>query len=353
MSFGIDLAKLTITGVATGRALRGHVPDPDAAVASFERPFRLFARDETRNRAATASKDMTSTPITSPVYIEPRVERVGDRPASLPLECYGATALGLQRRVNEDHFAVALLERSLEVSTTSLEALPQARREAALLLAVADGMGGHAAGRTASRIAVQAAIELVAGVAFQRDGRRLCELLSQCFAEAERRLREDAQVHPDREHMGTTLTLALVRWPRLYLAHAGDSRCYLLRDSRLEQLTRDHTFATQLIERGVIDAEAASRSPMKNVLVNALGGNAEDVRTDTSMHDLQEGDVLMLCTDGVSGQVAEDRIAQILLSAGDPRSAGERLVAAADEAGGVDNATAIVGMRIGPEDRTH
>jgi protein phosphatase len=296
---------------------------------------------------------MTSTPITSPVYIEPRVERLGDRPTALPLDCAGATTIGLQRRANEDHFAVALLERSLEVSSTSLDAPPQAHREVGLLLAVADGMGGHAAGRTASRIAVQAALELVAGVAWQRDGRRLCELLCQCFSEAERRLREDGQVHKDREHMGTTLTLALVRWPKLYLAHAGDSRCYLLRDSRLELLTRDHTFATQLIERGVIDAAGAERSPMRNVLVNALGGNTEDVRTDTSMHDLREGDVLLLCTDGVSGQVPEARISEILQTAGDPRSASERLVAAADEAGGADNATAIVGMRIGPEGRTH
>jgi protein phosphatase len=294
-----------------------------------------------------------NTPITSPVYIEPRVERLGDRPSGLPLDCAGATSIGLRRRVNEDHFAVALLERSLEVASTSLEAPPQTGREIGLLLAVADGMGGHAAGRTASRIAVQAVLELVAGVAWQRDGRRLCELLAQCFAEAERRLREDSKAHPDRQQMGTTLSIALVRWPRLYLAHAGDSRCYLLRDSRLEQLTRDHTFATQLIEKGVIDAGAAAQSPMRNVLVNALGGNEEDVRTDTSMHDLREGDVLLLCTDGVSGQVPEERIAEILLTAGDPRHASERLVATADEAGGADNATAIVAMRIGPQGRTH
>jgi protein phosphatase len=296
---------------------------------------------------------MTSTPITSPIYIEPRVEHVGDRPIGLPLDCAGATSIGLHRRSNEDHFAVALLERSLEVASTSLDAPPQARREIGLLLAVADGMGGHAAGRTASRIAVQAVIELVAGVAWQRDGRRLCELLAQCFAEAERRLHEDSQAHPDREHMGTTLSVALVRWPRLYIAHAGDSRCYLLRDSKLELLTRDHTFATQLIERGVIDSESADRSPMRNVLVNALGGNTEDVRTETSMHDLRDGDVLLLCTDGVSGQVSERSITEILTSSGDPRTASEKLVAAADEAGGVDNATAVVAIRLGPQGRTH
>jgi serine/threonine protein phosphatase PrpC len=89
------------------------------------------------------------------------------------------------------------------------------------------------------------------------------------------------------------------------------------------------------------------------VLVNALGGNAEDVRTDTSVHDLREGDTLLLCTDGVSGQVREDRIAEILQSSSDPRHASERLVGAADEAGGADNATAIVGMRSGPQGRTH
>jgi protein phosphatase len=296
---------------------------------------------------------MTSTPITSPVYVEPRVERLGDRPSGLPLDSAGATSIGLKRRANEDHFAVVSLERFFEVSSTSLDAPPQSRREIGLLLAVADGMGGHAAGRTASRIAVQSVIELVAGVAWQRDGRRLCELLAQCFAEAERRLRDDSRVHPDRQQMGTTLSIALVRWPRLYVAHAGDSRCYLLRDSRLEQLTRDHTFATQLFEKGVIDSDSASRSPMRNVLVNALGGNGEDVRTDTSMHDLREGDVLLLCTDGVSGQVSEERMTEILLSSGDPRHASERLVAAADEAGGADNATAIVAMRIGPQVRTH
>ena len=296
---------------------------------------------------------MPSTPITSPVYIEPRFERVGDRPIGLPFESAGATSTGLLRRNNEDHFAVALVERSLEIASTSLDAPPETRREVGMLLAVADGMGGHAAGRTASRIAVQTLIELVAGIAWQRDGRRLCELLSQCFAEAERRLREEGEAHPDRQKMGTTLSMALVRWPRLYLAHAGDSRCYLLRDSRLELLTRDHTFATQLIEKGVIDAEGAESSPMRNVLVNAIGGNGDDVRTDTSVHELRDGDALLLCTDGVSGQVKESRIAEILLSSSDPQSAAEKLVAAADEAGGKDNATAIVAMRSGPHARTH
>ena len=110
--------------------------------------------------------------------------------------------------------------------------------------------------------------------------------------------------------MGTTLTLAYVLWPDLHIGHVGDSRCYRIRDSAAEQLTRDHTYAQQLVEAGILTAEQAAESRWGSALWNAIGGECEELRPDVIRETLESGDALVLCTDGLSGHVPPEEIAQ-------------------------------------------
>ncbi len=142
--------------------------------------------------------------------------------------------------------------------------------------------------------------------------------------------------------MGTTLTMALVSGRMLFVVHAGDSRCYLFRAGRLRQLTTDHNWAAELARRGAIKAEEVRGHQWRHVVFNILGGGEAGVQVDMRKDDLEPGDVLLLCSDGLTDMLDDDRIAAILEAEGEPESACKRLVDEANEAGGRDNITAIV-----------
>jgi PPM family protein phosphatase len=143
--------------------------------------------------------------------------------------------------------------------------------------------------------------------------------------------------------MGTTLTMAYVIDGTLYLVHAGDSRCYLLRQGELHQLTRDHTLVAQMVQSGAISESDVKTSPFRNVITNAVGGNDPGVKAEVNKLTLEADDVLMLCSDGLSGMVADADIEKVLSGVRDPGTACAQLVARANEAGGTDNVTVIVG----------
>jgi protein phosphatase len=142
--------------------------------------------------------------------------------------------------------------------------------------------------------------------------------------------------------MGTTLTMAFVSGWKLFVVHAGDSRCYLFRAGALERLTVDHTVAGELARQGVIRPEDVGSNRFRHVVTNVLGGGRAGVQTDVRQAELQTGDVLLLCTDGLSDMLPDERLAGILAAEADPRAACERLVAEANAQGGRDNITAIV-----------
>jgi protein phosphatase len=142
--------------------------------------------------------------------------------------------------------------------------------------------------------------------------------------------------------MGTTLTMAYVVWPRLFIVHVGDSRCYLLRRSELKQLTEDHTVAQQYVESGVLAADEAETSRWSNVLWNVVGGASDELAPQVYKSELQLGDTLLLCTDGLNKHVSDDRIAQVLAEDADAEKVCRCLVAAANDAGGSDNVTIVV-----------
>lgn len=207
-------------------------------------------------------------------------------------------------------------------------------RDAAPFFAVADGMGGHRGGEVASRLALETAERL-------RDAGRDATL-ADLIREASRTVHARARTDRDVAGMGTTLTVAEVDGTVLRIAHVGDSRAYLLRDGALRQLTTDHTLVQRLVDIGEITPDEVADHPKRNVLVRVVG-TEPDVEVDELEVPVRVGDRVLLCSDGLTGMVDDAHIAEVLRStAGDAQAAVDRLVEAANAAGGADNVTALV-----------
>jgi serine/threonine protein phosphatase PrpC len=203
------------------------------------------------------------------------------------------------------------------------------------LLAVADGMGGHAAGDVASKVVI-AALEHLDDDAPSGD---LLQALRQAVFDGNEHLREVIREAPHLEGMGTTLTAVLFAGGRLGLCHVGDSRAYLLRDDEFSQITHDDTFVQSLIDDGRITEEEANSHPQRSLLLRALNG--QDVEPDLSMRDARAGDRYLLCSDGLSGVVTFETIASAIRDP-DPQATADRLIELALRSGGPDNITCIV-----------
>jgi len=212
----------------------------------------------------------------------------------------------------------------------------------ARLFVVADGMGGHRGGKQASEMAVSTIEEHCAGAAPDADFEAGVSRLVDAVREANRRIVERARRDADLERMGTTIVGLLLDGAGCgAVIHVGDSRLYRLRDDLLELLTADHTVVSDLLRNSEISAAEASSHPYRHVLTRALGA-APEVSVDVQRVDVRPHDLYVLCSDGVSGMLAEDEIARILLAhRDDPQAVCRELVAAANGAGGKDNATAI------------
>lgn len=220
-----------------------------------------------------------------------------------------ATDIGRVRQGNEDSYLVE-----------------------APLYAVADGMGGHRGGEVASNLALET-LEAKHLLGEGTLGDQVKEANRAVFA----RSSEDRKV----AGMGTTLTAALVDGDGLHLAHVGDSRAYLLRAGSLRQLTEDHTLVNRMVKAGEITRSEAEVHPHRNVVTRSIGTEPE-VPVDEQSVALLEGDRILLCSDGLTGMVTEDQIQAILETTDDPQEAADRLIRAANRAGGIDNITAVV-----------
>lgn len=204
------------------------------------------------------------------------------------------------------------------------------------LFVVADGMGGHIAGDVASSTAVKV-IQDESGDASSENPSTLSKIIS----DANATIWDKAQSDPALRGMGTTCTLVLVDEDRVHIAHVGDSRAYRLRDGQLEQLTEDHTLVGRMVQEGRLSADEAQHHPQRSIITRALGVD-EDVQVDLETVELSEGDRLLLCSDGLSSMVEDNSIESVLTSESDPQGAADRLVEAANEAGGDDNITVVV-----------
>ncbi|MBA3298776.1 MAG: Stp1/IreP family PP2C-type Ser/Thr phosphatase [Thermoleophilaceae bacterium] len=227
------------------------------------------------------------------------------------VEHAGLSDVGMQREANEDNFVCGPL------------------------FAVADGMGGAQAGEVASQMAVDV---LAAG---DGEGGTPEERLTRMIREANRKIYELAARDQSRAGMGTTTTAAIVEGRNVSVGHVGDSRAYRARDGELEQLTHDHSLVAELVRSGQLTAAAAENHPQRSIITRALGPEAE-VEVDAHSHSARDGDVYLLCSDGLTGMISEPEIAGILRATGSLQEAADALVRAANQSGGKDNITVVL-----------
>ena len=257
---------------------------------------------------------------------------------------------GHLRQNNEDQFFVTRMSRALDTMLSSLPPgdVPERAEEVSYVMVVADGMGGHAAGEIASRLAISSVINLALEIpdwTFKLTGdaaveveRRARDIVQQVNSILYERGRQDAELRG----MGSTLTAARSLGRDLVVVHVGDSRAYLFRAGQLHRLTRDHTYAQMLVDCGRLDPNEIASSGVRHVLTNALGGSTEHVDVDVDLLCLENGDRLLLCSDGLTDLVDDETIAGTLAAAPESDEACSRLVQLALDRGGRDNVTTIV-----------
>jgi protein phosphatase len=248
----------------------------------------------------------------------------------MEIKAHGLTHVGKQRQHNEDAFLVA---------------------DEAKLYLVADGMGGHAAGEIASRIAVDSISEFILHTKeddgtwphaydeqYKRSTNRLMAAVRMANTRVLEAMRKDARLRG----MGTTVVACMAEDDTMSVAHVGDSRAYLVRDGRLSRLTNDHSWVFEQVQAGMLTEEEAEKHPLRNVITRALGG-ALQVSPDASEVASKPGDVYLLCSDGLTGMLPEEEILRVVNDHNDDlERACQELIDRANERGGLDNVTAIL-----------
>lgn len=248
----------------------------------------------------------------------------------MQIEAYGLTHVGRQRQHNEDSLLVS---------------------QDARLFLVADGMGGHAAGEIASRIAVDSITEFIVHTKeddgtwphaydehFRRATNRLMAALRMANTRVLEAMRKDARLRG----MGTTVVACMSDGETMSVAHVGDSRAYLIRDGKLSRLTNDHSWVFEQVQAGMLTEAEAEKHPLRNVITRALGG-ALSVTPDAAEVVSQPGDVYLLCSDGLTGMVPEEEILRLVSeNAANLETACQQLIEVANQRGGLDNITAVL-----------
>ncbi|MGH7626302.1 MAG: PP2C family protein-serine/threonine phosphatase [Gemmatimonadaceae bacterium] len=272
------------------------------------------------------------------------------KPDDQEIDVYGLTHPGKVRQTNEDHFLICSLRKQITVHLTSLpdtEPLTRGPERLAFLAMVADGVGGGAMGEEASRLALEAIMEYVNHctacfyAADTKDDEVFVNALREAAMASHAHLLQRAETDPDSRGMATTLTLWLGVWPRAYLLQVGDSRCYLLHRGELRQISRDQTMAQELVDLGVLAKDDASRTPWAHTLSSAIGG--EQTAPIVTRMDQEWGNVGLLCSDGLTRHVSDERIRERLLAMTSAKQACEALLQDALDGGGRDNITILVG----------
>ena len=276
----------------------------------------------------------------------PSPARVNARPRDEDLDFFGVTHAGLVRKENQDQFLFATLHRALRVSGTSLpnpELLEFRSHRLASIGMVADGVGGRAGGEVASRAAIEAISEYIVysinSLAANEDEEMFIEALRRGAAVCHEAVLAQARESEERG-MATTLTFAMAVWPRLYVLQVGDSRCYRLRDDELTRLTRDQTMAQALVDSGVLPPDRIEKSPFAHTLASSIGGRT--TAPEVSTHEIEPGDVMLLCTDGLTKHVGDEQIAERLRNLESSEQACRALLEDALAGGGSDNVTVVV-----------
>jgi protein phosphatase len=275
------------------------------------------------------------------------------KPREDEIDAHGVTHPGKVRKNNQDHFLLCSLRRQLVVRLSSIpeaEGLMAESERLASLAMVADGVGGAARGETASRMALQGVTRYVTRAmrcyyaAPTDEDHDLCDALQQAARQCHAELLRHGEEDTDTRGMATTLTLYLGVWPRGYLLQVGDSRCYLLRNGVLTQITRDQTMAQEMVDLGVMKAEEAAGTRLAHTLTSSIGGSESHPKV--TQFEMSWGHVLLLCSDGLTRHVSDDRIREVLSSMTSAQQACETLLQEALDGGGSDNITVVVGRAV-------
>ncbi|MEO8293965.1 MAG: Stp1/IreP family PP2C-type Ser/Thr phosphatase [Gemmatimonadota bacterium] len=262
--------------------------------------------------------------------------------APVRVTVFGKTDLGRTRDHNEDTFLV------VDLTTGNASLQPEVRDHAVgergSLFMVADGMGGAAAGEIASAMAADVILTHLKETWIhdqEPTSQRFAFRLKEAVEHANTRINQHSKEHPEVRGMGTTVTVAGILGNELYLAQVGDSRAYLIRNGGAIQLTKDQSLMQRLVEAGELTEEEAEQSERRNIILQALGPEAR-VKVDLTYQPLSKGDTVVLCSDGLSGQVKKEEIAELVNQQPDLVALCSRLIDIANSRGGPDNITAVV-----------
>jgi protein phosphatase len=272
------------------------------------------------------------------------------KPRDDEIDVYGVTHAGKVRPENQDHFLLATVHKRVNVLATNLgtqQHLPLGEQRVAFLAMVADGVGGTEGGAEASATALEAVMQYLndsMSCLFDRDVAEstFIDMLQRCALQSHEAIRARQQNSGDT--MATTLTLFMGVWPAYYLLQLGDSRYYLWREGRLTQVTRDQTLANDLVDQGILSRSQAPHTQFAHVLSSALG--AESAEPVVTRLRAEWDNVHLLCSDGLTKHVSDERIAERLAHMTSAKQVCEQLVQDALDDGGTDNITIIVGRQI-------
>ncbi|MCH8938585.1 MAG: serine/threonine-protein phosphatase [Gemmatimonadetes bacterium] len=274
------------------------------------------------------------------------------KPLDQEIDVFGITDIGKIRSENQDQFLICTLRKHVDVWGTSLTDEERLARltsgdRMGFLALVADGVGGSAGGKEASQTAVESVLDYVTHSMqcfYTSDPRHeddFLKSLHEAVMLSHEIVQQKAGSDTAGERMATTLTMYMGVWPRAYVVQVGDSRCYQLRDGNLQRVTKDQTLVQQLVDDGVVNQSQADRSRWSHILSSAIGGST--ATPVTTKIDLQWGDVLLLCTDGLTRHVSEEEIEDRLNRMESAERVVHDLVSLALERGGSDNITVVVG----------
>ena len=286
---------------------------------------------------------MTSSVTTAPAVVPAR------KPRDDEIDVYGVTHPGKVRTENQDHFLISALKKQMVIHQTSLpesDSITAEPERLAFLMMVADGVGGGAKGEEASRLALEAVSRYVTHstrcyyAAGPGDDREFHEALQEGALKCHEELLQRGKEDPEYRGMATTLTLYLGVWPRAYLLQVGDSRCYLLEKGKLSQITRDQTMAQELIDLGIMSRDKAAETKLSHTLSSSIGGR--QTAPVVTRLNVDWGNVVLLCSDGLTNHVSDDRIHERLSTMTSAKQVCEDLLEEALAGGGSDNITLIV-----------
>jgi serine/threonine protein phosphatase PrpC len=261
------------------------------------------------------------------------------------VDCHGASMVGSKRRVNQDDYLIVPLLEASELGQCSDEK-SALRYGPPLLFVVADGVGGAPAGERASSIAIRELHRALTdrSGAFRLHGVEGADpgaLLKEAVSRGQQAIDAEIERREDQSGMGTTLTAALILWPKAHVVHVGDSRCYLLRRSSLEQVTTDHTVAQKLSDAGLYGLDDHQPGRWRNVLWNVIGGRTSEVLPQVSTLDLRWGDALLLATDGLTDSLSEEDLLRRVHEGQTAEAVCASLIQAARVRKGTDDMTVI------------